>query len=113
MPTPVLDPDLGAMVKSNGYKVVVTDSNCNVTHRGSSTARPGGRNYLYYLTRNFTRWWNFWEPQAAKVFELYSGKPVQYRHDEMEISRSSSQGTHGDLDKDFDVIPPEYEYKEI
>lgn len=112
MPTPCLDPELGAVVKANGYKVMVSDSDINVSHMGSATARPFGRNYLYYLSRNFTRWFNFWEPQADKIFELYRGIEVQYNHNQNEMSRTSSMYQHGDFDKDFDVIPSEYEYVE-
>ena len=112
MPTPVLDPDLGACIKVNGYKVVVSDSDIPVNHLGSSTGRPNGRNYLYYLSRHFTEWFRFWEPHASKIFELYRGIPVQYDHDANEPARSLSKGQHGDLDKDFEVIPDQYKYIE-
>lgn len=112
MPTPCLDPELGAVIKAQGYKVAVTDVDINVSHRGSSTARPGGRNYLYYLSRNFTRWWSFWEPQAGKVFELYRNIPVKYSHNQNEPNRSASMHQHGDFDKDFDEIPEPYRYVE-
>lgn len=112
MPTPCLDPELGAIVKVNGYKVVVTDKDIPVNHRGSATGRPFGRNYLFYLSRNFTRWWNFWEPHASKIFELYRGIPEQHNHNQNESTRSSSVNQHGDRDKDFDNIPEQYEYIE-
>lgn len=113
MPTPCLDPELGAMIKSNGYKVVVSDTDCKVNHLGSGTARPGGRNYLYYLSRNFTRWFNFWASQADRIFELYKGKPVEYNHNQNEPNRAMSLGTHGDLDRDFPDIPSEHVYTEL
>lgn len=113
MPTPCLDPELGAMIKANGYKVVVADTNSKVNHLGSGTARPGGRNYLYYLSRNFTRWFNYWSPHANKIFELYKGVSVDYDHNAQEPRRAESLGVHGDLDKDFVDIPPEYVYTEL
>lgn len=112
MPTPCLDPELGAVVKAAGYKVVVSDENINVHHIGSATPRPGGRTYLYGLSRNFTRWWNFWKEKAPQIFELYSGKDVDYLHDAMEPNRKDSMNTHGDLDKDFETPLKEHEYIE-
>jgi len=71
MPTPALDPELGAGVKINGFEVRVVSENINIQHLGSQTPRPGGNNYQNYLIENFTRWFNFWEPHANKIFELY------------------------------------------
>lgn len=98
MPTPTLDPELGCVIKSQGYKVVVTAQDAPLHHIGTGTARPGGRDYLYTLRDNFTRWYKFWEPQAAKIWELYKGKEVSYSHDFNEGSRHASYGQHGDLD---------------
>lgn len=113
MPTPMVDPELGAVVKANGYKVVVTDEPINVVHMGSATPRPGGRNYLFYLTRNFTRWWKFWESKAPEIFELYKeNNEVIYDHDANEPNRTGSMGQHGDYDKDYDAIPEQYTYVE-
>lgn len=111
MPTPCLDPELGAVVKSQGYKVVVCDE-APLSHVGSATPRPHGKNYLHYLSRNFTRWYNFWEPHANKIWELYRGIPVEYKHDANEPARIASMGRHQDYDKDFEVIPEEYQYDE-
>lgn len=99
MPTPCLDPELGAVVKAMGYKVVVCPP-INVQHLGSSTPRPKGREYLYHLAENFTRWWGFWEPLAPRIFELYKDIPVQYQFDASEQGRQASRNTHGDFDKD-------------
>src|SRR5258706_4679074 len=100
MPTPCLDPELGAVVKANGYKVVVTDRDVNVSHMGSATPRPNGREYLYHLAENFTRWWNFWEPHASKIFELYKDNAsVSFQQDAFEPGRINSKDTHGDFDK--------------
>lgn len=112
MPTPCLDPELGAVVKASGYKVVVSDVDINVYHVGSATPRPGGRNYLYYLSRNFTRWWDFWKEKAPTIFELYKGNKVIYDHNANEPLRSDSMYQHGDLDRDFDEIPDQYKYIE-
>lgn len=113
MPTPVLDPDLGASIKSQGYKVVVSDTNLPIVHKGTGTARPGGMNYHFYLSRNFTRWFKFWEPHAEKIFELYRGIPVEYKHNENEPLRGASIGSHGDKDKDYEEIPSQYTYQEL
>ncbi len=100
MPTPCLDPELGAVVKSSGFKVKVCE-NINVHHLGSGTPRPNGREYLYHLSENFTKWWKFWEPKAHEVFELYKpNNPVEYTHDANEGNRAASRGQHGDLDLD-------------
>lgn len=112
MPTPCLDPELGAMIKSQGFKVVVADDNANVDHKGSQTPRPGGLNYHHYLTRNFTRWWNFWEPQASKVFELYRGIPVKHSHNANEPMRSGSRGNRDSRDIDYETIPDQFIYEE-
>lgn len=99
MPTPTLDPDLGAGVRVNGYKVKVTPNDIPVQHLGSATERPKGRGYLYDLKKNFTRWWEFWEPHKERIFELYiPGNEVIYQHDANEPMRSASRGQHGDLD---------------
>lgn len=100
MPTPCLDPELGAVVKANGYKVKVCEA-LNVTHIGSATPRPQGRDYLHHLAKNFTRWWNFWESKAPQIFELYKGFPVEYQHDAFEPNRADSRNVHGDFDKDL------------
>jgi glycosyltransferase involved in cell wall biosynthesis len=71
MPTPVLDPDTGAWIKQQGYKVVTADTNLNINHVGSQTPRPGGKEYQKHLAKNFTRWWHFWEPHKENVFKLY------------------------------------------
>jgi glycosyltransferase involved in cell wall biosynthesis len=71
MPTPALDPELGAVVKMNGFEVRVVDHNINISHIGSQTPRPGGNGYQQFLVENFTKWWEFWSPHASKVFELY------------------------------------------
>ena len=97
MPTPCLDPELGAVVKVNGYKVVVTEK-LNVEHKGSQTPRPQGKEYLHHLAENFTKWWSFWEPHK-EIFELYKGE-CAYEHDANEPNRLASKNTHGDYDKD-------------
>jgi len=112
MPTPVLDPELGAMIKVQGYKVIVSGKDAAVNHGGTSTARPGGLNYHYFLSRNFTRWWNFWEPHKEKVFELYRGIPVEYDHNRYEPARTGARSNPDMRDVDFDVIPNEYHYEE-
>jgi GT2 family glycosyltransferase len=112
MPTPCLDPELGAVVKVNGYKVAVTDEPINVYHIGSNTPRPGGREYLNHLAENFTRWYKFWEPHASKIFELYKGIPVEYEQDAFEPGRNNSRNTHGDLDKDIYWDPISQKKKE-
>lgn len=99
MPTPCLDPELGAVVKASGYKVKVVD-NINVHHLGSGTPRPEGRRYLLYLSRNFTKWWKFWESHADKIFELYKGDCI-YDHDANEPYRQLSRNQHGVIDKEF------------
>lgn len=100
MPTPCLDPELGAVVKASGYRVSVVP-NINVNHLGSGTPRPNGRDYLHHLAENFTKWYTFWEPQAEKVWELYSGREVEFQHDANEPNRAQSRGQHGDLDLDL------------
>lgn len=112
MPTPCLDPELGAVIKANGYKVVVSDTDINVSHQGSATGRPFGRNYLFYLSRNFTRWWEFWKEKAPEIFELYKGIPVTHNHNQNEPNRNGSAMQHGDFDKDYETIPEEYKYIE-
>lgn len=99
MPTPCLDPELGAVVKAMGYKVVVCPP-INVSHIGSQTPRPNGKGYLYTLSKNFTKWWNFWEPYAPKIFELYKGIAVSYDQNWSEPNREASRGNHGDYDLD-------------
>jgi glycosyltransferase involved in cell wall biosynthesis len=69
MPTPTLDPEMGAMVKAQGYSVRAIQGG-NHTHLGSATQRPGGNGYQLTLARNFYRWWKFWEPHQ-NIFELY------------------------------------------
>lgn len=109
MPTPVLDPDLGAVIKYGGYKVkVVPDS--NIHHIGSGTPRPNGRDYLYHLAENFTKWYQFWEPHAVKIWELYSGREVEYNHDANEPNREQSRNQHGDYDKDLYFTPTDGKY---
>lgn len=107
MPTPLLDPELGAGVKSNGYTVKVAEKNMNINHIGSATERPGGLWYHYWLSRMFTKWFRFWEPQADKVFECYMDKEVIYEHNANEPTRSASIDAHGDRDKDYadDALP--------
>lgn len=113
MPTPLLDPDLGASIKANGYKVVVSNINLPIFHKGTGTPRPGGNNYHFYLSRNFTRWFQFWEPHASKIFELYKNIPCIFSHNQNEPLRASSLGTHGDKDRDYDQIPERYLYTEL
>ncbi len=96
MPTPCLDPELGAVIKANGYKVVVCDK-LNITHLGSQTPRPQGKDYLYHLAENFTKWWKFWEPYS-KMFEIYKGDCL-FEQDANEPNRILSKNSHGDYDK--------------
>lgn len=98
MPTPVLDPELGCVVKVNGYKVKVC-GNMNISHQGSQTPRPNGREYQFHLAEKFADWYRYWQPHASKIWELYSGKPVEYNHDANEPNRNLSRNQHGDLDK--------------
>lgn len=74
MPTPVLDPDTGAGIKMNGYRVHTASQNINIAHLGSQTPRPGGIGYQQHLVENFTRWYTFWEPHAHRVFCNYEKK---------------------------------------
>lgn len=97
MPTPCLDPELGAMVKSSGYKVKVVD-NINVNHLGSATPRPFGKDYLYHLAENFTKWWHVWEPHSLRIFEIYKGGCI-WEHNANEPNREMSRNQHGDYDK--------------
>ena len=113
MPTPVLDPDLGANIKIQGYRVVVTSGNVNVFHKGSQTPRPGGLNYHHHLSRAFTKWWKFWEPHASTVFELYRGIPVEHSHNANEPGRNGTRGEHDTRDVDYEEIPSELQYHEI
>ena len=103
MPTPVLDPDLGANIKVNGYKVKVASTNLPVEHMGTGTPRPEGYGYHYHLAENFARWFRFWKPHAPKVFELYSGREIAYSHDANESGRAGSKGHHGDKDLGPDI----------
>ncbi len=103
MPTPCLDPELGAVVKASGYKVKVCDD-LAVNHLGSGTPRPNGRDYLHHLAENFTKWYQFWEPQSSKVWELYGENKVEYQHNANEPNREASRNQHGDFD--IDKLPP-------
>ncbi len=105
MPTPCLDPELGAVVKASGYKVKVCE-NLNVNHLGSGTPRPNGRDYLHHLAENFTKWYRFWKPQSEKIWELYiPGNMIEYTHDANEGNRALSKGVHGDYDLDLYWTP--------
>lgn len=111
MPTPMLDPDTGANIKINGYKIVVTDKDLPISHMGSQTPRVGGTNYHFYLSRNFTKWFKFWEPNAHIVFDLYKGIPVEYSHNANEPGRTGRRANTDARDLDFDEIPAEYQYE--
>lgn len=105
MPTPTLDPELGAGVKANGYNVVVSDA-INVHHIGTGTERPGGREYLYHLAENFAKFYRFWSP--LNVFELYKPGEHTYQHNANEPMRESSRGghmgPHGLYDEGKDIL---------
>jgi O-antigen biosynthesis protein len=98
MPTPCLDPELGCVVKVNGYKVRVCGK-LNVNHIGTGTERPNGREYLFHLAENFAKWYRFWEPHKEKIWELYSGREVIFNHNANESARELSRNQHGAVDE--------------